>query len=111
LIPYVQDHVILRSASGVKAKVLIAYLSYSGNTKEVAELLAEWMEERDMIVDLHLIGMDPPVDVSQYDRIFIGTCTWESGSTTDEVKDIVYILVSIRRNILNYLLRGWMNEI
>lgn len=73
----------------MKAKVLIAYLSYSGNTKEVAELLAEWMEERDMIVDLHLIGMDPPVDVSQYDRIFIGTFTWESGSTPDEVKDFV----------------------
>ncbi|HLR08514.1 MAG TPA: flavodoxin [Bacillota bacterium] len=70
-------------------KVLIAYLSYSGNTEEVAELIAHCVQVDGMDVDIHQIGIDPPVDVSVYDYIFLGTFTWDRGSTPDEVKDFV----------------------
>lgn len=73
----------------MKANVLIAYLSYSGNTEEVAEILARIANSHDYDVDMHRIGIDPPVDVGLYECIFIGTFTWEEGSTPDEVKDFV----------------------
>lgn len=70
-------------------KAIICYLSYSGNTEEVAELIEEQLKEQDFIVDMHEIGIDPPVDVSQYDYIFLGTFTWDIGSTPEEMKDFV----------------------
>lgn len=73
----------------MKAKALIAYLSYSGNTEEVAEILQETAESRGLHIDLHRIGIDPPIDPEAYQYIFIGTFTWEEGSTPDEVKDFV----------------------
>ncbi|GGJ82414.1 flavodoxin [Lentibacillus kapialis] len=70
-------------------KTLIAYLSYSGNTMETADIMADYLETDGVIVDLHRIGIDPPVDASAYDLIFIGTFTWDMGATPDEVKDFV----------------------
>lgn len=39
--------------------------------------------------DIHRIGLDSPVDAALYDYLFIGTFTWDMGSTPDEVKDFV----------------------
>lgn len=68
---------------------VIAYLSYSGNTLEVAEMIEDHLVRDGMAVDLHRIGVDPPIDVSRYDCIFLGSFTWDRGSTPDEVKDFV----------------------
>lgn len=68
---------------------LIAYLSYSGNTKEVAEIIAEQSRSDGMTAEMHRIGIDPPIDASEYDYIFLGTFTWDMGRTPDEVKDFV----------------------
>lgn len=70
-------------------KTLIAYLSYSGNTEEVAEYIQKKLETRGAMVDKHRIGIDPPVHPSDYDVVFIGTFTWENGSTPEEVKDFI----------------------
>lgn len=70
-------------------KALIAYLSYSGNTEEVAERIEQILEDTDYTVDMHEIGIDPPIEAADYDMIFIGTFTWEYGETPDEVKDFV----------------------
>lgn len=51
-------------------RALIAYLSYSGNTEEVAEIIEEKLVEDGMDVEMHSIGIDPPVDVSLYDYLF-----------------------------------------
>ncbi|MFA1822958.1 flavodoxin [Virgibacillus oceani] len=72
-----------------KLRSLIAYLSYSGNTKETAEMIEAKLKSDGMGVQMHGIGIDPPVDASVYDLIFIGTFTWEMGATPDEVKDFV----------------------
>lgn len=69
--------------------ILIAYLSYSGNTKEVAELIANQLKRERLDVDLHRIEIDMPIDVSHYDYIFLGTFTWDYGCTPDEIKDFV----------------------
>ncbi|SFD66312.1 ribonucleotide reductase-associated flavodoxin, putative [Lentibacillus persicus] len=70
-------------------RCLIAYLSYSGNTKEAAESVADYLAADGSEVYMHRIGIDAPVDVSRYDLIFIGTFTWDRGATPDEVKDFV----------------------
>lgn len=72
-----------------KLRALVAYLSYSGNTKEVAELIKENLLENDVVADIHRIGTDPPINPENYDLILIGTFTWGKGETPDEVKDFV----------------------
>ncbi|HEY4600750.1 MAG TPA: flavodoxin [Cerasibacillus sp.] len=70
-------------------RALIAYLSYSGNTEEVAEIIADKLVADGMEVEMHSIGIDPPIDPSRYDYFFFGTFTWDVGSTPDEMKDFV----------------------
>lgn len=68
---------------------LIAYASWSGNTEEVAELIAHQLQRDGVEVDTHRIGFGPLPDVSAYDAFCIGSFTWEKGATPDEVKDFV----------------------
>lgn len=70
-------------------RILIAYLSYSGNTEEIAQYIEDKMMQDGMRVDMHEIGIDLVPDLTQYDYIFIGTFTWELGATPDEMKDFV----------------------
>lgn len=70
-------------------RILIAYLSYSGNTEEVAQLIEAKMRKEGISVDMYEIGFGVVPDVAAYDFIFLGTFTWDQGSTPDEVKDFV----------------------
>ncbi|MFA8438271.1 flavodoxin [Pueribacillus sp. YX66] len=71
-------------------RALVSYLSYSGNTEEVAELIGKRLLEEDFHVDWCDIGIERPHNLSVYNYIFIGTFTWAKGQTPDEVKDFVY---------------------
>ena len=68
-------------------RILIAYLSYSGNTEEIAELIGQKFESETVVY--HHIGIDPLPKIDSFDKIFIGTFTWAMGATPDEVKDFV----------------------
>lgn len=70
-------------------KTLIAYLSYSGNTEEIAQYLEHRLVQDGCDVDIYEIGFGFVPDVSPYERIFLGTFTWDLGSTPDEMKDFV----------------------
>ncbi|MEI3611207.1 flavodoxin [Pseudogracilibacillus sp. SO30301A] len=71
-------------------RCLVAYLSYSGNTEEIAQWIEAHLKHIGAKVDMHEIGIDLPIqDISQYDYIFLGTFTWDMGSTPDEMKDFV----------------------
>lgn len=72
-----------------KLNAVIPYLSYSGNTEEVAELIRQVLIEQHISAELNRIGIDPPINPEEYDFIFLGTFTWEMGSTPDEVKDFI----------------------
>lgn len=73
-----------------KLRALIAYLSYSGNTKEVAEIIEKKLKEYEFEVDMHSIGIDSQINPKMYDLICIGTFTWGKGATPNEVKDFVW---------------------
>lgn len=82
-----------------KLKALIAYLSYSGNTKEVAEIIEEVLKEKKFQVDMHRIGVNLPINLKMYDLIFIGTFTWAKGALPIEVKDFVWEIGYKPKNI------------
>src|SRR5690625_7264667 len=83
-------------------KAIICYLSYSGNTEEIAEIIEMALIEDNVDIDMHEIGIDPPVNLEKYDFIFIGTFTWDYGSTPDEVKDFDLEVVYKPDNIAEF---------
>lgn len=70
-------------------RAIICYLSYSGNTAEIAELIKAKLEKESILIDTHQIGIDLIPNLAEYDYIFLGTFTWDVGSTPDEMKDFV----------------------
>lgn len=68
---------------------LIAYLSYSGNTEEVAHYMKDKLLAEDIEVDTYEIGYGQVPNLAAYDYIFLGTFTWDFGSTPDEMKDFI----------------------
>lgn len=70
-------------------KILIAYLSYSGNTEEVAELLEARLRVNGISVDMYEIGFGIVPNVKEYDFLCLGSFTWDYGGTPDEVKDFI----------------------
>jgi flavodoxin I len=71
-------------------KSIICYLSYSGNTKEVAEMIHNELIEDGMQVELYRIGSGKIPDLSLYNMIFFGTFTWGKGGVPDEMKDFIW---------------------
>ncbi|MCW1929258.1 flavodoxin [Bhargavaea beijingensis] len=70
-------------------RFLIAYATYSGNTKEAAELIADFLEKAGHAVEFHWIGGEPVPDVSEHDALILGSFTWAEGSVPEEVKDFI----------------------
>lgn len=71
-------------------RALIVYTSLSGNTEEVAELIADELAAAGVEPEIYRIGLhDYMPDTSAYDAMFIGSYTWGRGQTPDEIKDFV----------------------
>lgn len=70
-------------------KTIICFLSYSGNTEEVADLLKEQLEGGNFDIETYSIGYGAVPNLFEYDLIFLGTFTWDRGSTPEEMKDFV----------------------
>lgn len=69
---------------------LIAYMSWSGNTREVAELIRRQLNEASIDVTLYRIGSNAPVpDVTVYDAFMLGCFTWGKGDTPVKVKKFI----------------------
>ncbi len=71
-------------------RILICYASFSGNTKETAELIDRFFKAHGYDTLLYRIGFGNIPDPSHFDVMLIGTFTWGKGSTPDLVKDFVY---------------------
>lgn len=72
-----------------KLKTIIAYHSYSGNTKEIAKHLEKNLKDKQAEVIMHRIGVDSPIQRDTFDILLLGTFTWEYGEVPDEVKDFI----------------------
>lgn len=81
-------------------RAVIFYLTYSGNTREVAKLIQDTLMNKGYIVDMYRIGSFGEMpELSSYDIIFIGTFTWGKGAVPDEMKDFIWELGYKPKNI------------
>jgi len=72
-------------------KVLICYVTYSGNTEEVAELIKNTLIDNEYEVDMYDIytnNFDYSID--QYQHVILGSFTWNQGEIPDEKVDFIY---------------------
>jgi len=72
-------------------KVLICYLTYSGNTEEVAQLIEKTLTEKEMEVEMYdIYTNDFNYSFNDYDYVLLGAFTWDQGYVPDEMVDFVY---------------------
>lgn len=60
-------------------RVLIGYISMSGNTEEIAEILKNVLVLKDCEVDMEYLDQIEAETMLAYDCAFIGTYTWGDG--------------------------------
>ena len=70
------------------AKILVVYYSRSGNTKIMAEMVAQGAKNEGAAVDLEEVGRVKPEDLLGYDGIIIGSPTYY-GTPAWEVKKLL----------------------
>lgn len=68
---------------------LICYFSWSGNTKEVAEIIEKTICEENIDVTMYRIGTKQIPNMRDFDAILFGTFTWGKGETPVDVKNFV----------------------
>lgn len=71
-------------------KYLIMYVTYSGNTEEIAEYIETYLRERK--VDVTTVDVTNRLSIGEiggYDIIFLGTFTWDYGLVPDEWEDFL----------------------
>jgi flavodoxin I len=68
---------------------IICYLSYGGNTKEVAELIQNSLINNGYSAKLYRIGDGEIPHLSSYDIVFVGTFTWGKGGVPKDFKDFI----------------------
>lgn len=73
----------------LKRKAIICYLSYSGNTQEVAEIIEKNLISAKYNTKSYRIGSGVIPDLSIYDLILLGTFTYGKGKTPEDMKDFI----------------------
>ena len=69
------------------AKALIVYYSRSGNTRKMAETIAEGMKKEDVEADVRDVKDVTPADLRAFDAIVVGSPTYY-GSMAAEIKKL-----------------------
>lgn len=72
---------------GVKVKAIVIYHTFSGNTKEVADLISKELESSGFEVESYEVGSGYIPEPTLYDICFLGTFTWEKGNIPEEMED------------------------
>ncbi len=75
------------------AKGIVVYYSRSGNTKQMAELIADSMNENGVKTDCKSVTDINPLDVINYDAVVVGSPTYY-GHMAAEIKKMFDELVS-----------------
>ncbi|AMA72860.1 MULTISPECIES: flavodoxin [Aneurinibacillus] len=69
------------------ANVILVYASLSGNTEEIAELVAEGVKSQGVLVDIKSVVEINATDLLDYDGFLLGAYTWGDGELPDEFLD------------------------
>ncbi|SET37142.1 flavodoxin [Paenibacillus sp. NFR01] len=68
-------------------KVLVAYASLTGNTEEMAELIAEGVRDAGSEAVLKSVTDLSAVEINDYEGVLLGAYTWGDGELPDEFLD------------------------
>src|SRR5699024_4863742 len=70
-------------------KILMVYASQTGNTEQVTDIIAHYLEELNHEVTVKSFDFDViDVDIlDNYDALLVGTYTWDDGELPYEVED------------------------
>lgn len=71
------------------SKVVIVYASLTGNTEEMAELIAEGVRSTGATADLKMVEDCNAVLLMEYDAYLLGAYTWGDGELPDEFEDFI----------------------
>lgn len=69
------------------SKIIVVYASLTGNTEEMAELIAEGIRDAGAVADLKMVEDCSAVRLLEYDGYLLGTYTWGDGELPDEFAD------------------------
>ena len=61
-------------------KILVLYATYSGGTQKVAETITDFLQKAGNTVTLKNVADSKPSEMTQFDLILLGSCTWERTS-------------------------------
>jgi len=75
------------------AKAIVTYYSRSGNTKKMAELIAQAMNKAELSTECKSVGDITPDELLSYDAIVIGSPTYY-GQMAGQIKQLIDDLVS-----------------
>lgn len=70
-------------------KIIIVYASLTGNTEDMAELIAEGVRSAGAVADLKMVEDCNAVRLLEYDACLLGAYTWGDGELPDEFADFV----------------------
>lgn len=68
----------------MKTNYIVAYTSLSGNTKAIANLIAEAIQNMGHQVDIREMYEMDATELNEYDHILLGSCTWGDGELPHE---------------------------
>ncbi|MGZ7442868.1 flavodoxin [Paenibacillus sp. TH7-28] len=71
------------------SKIIIVYASLTGNTEEMAELIAEGVRSAGSKADIKMVEDCNAVRLLEYDGYMLGAYTWGDGELPDEFEDFV----------------------
>ena len=71
-------------------KIAVVYVSMSGNTEAIADIIAaELKEQKHEVFLTDMLSIQNATDLLNYDVTFIGMYTWGDGDYPDECLDII----------------------
>ncbi|GGA28174.1 flavodoxin [Paenibacillus physcomitrellae] len=80
------------------SKILIVYASLTGNTEEIAELIAEGIKDAGSEAVLKMVDECNAAELLNYDAFILGAYTWGDGELPDEFLDFAEEMEEIDLN-------------
>ena len=77
------------------AKILIAYISMTGNTENIADIISDTLELHHHEVEMEEIELIDASDMLQYDGILIGAYTYYDGELPSEAEDFYEEILTV----------------
>lgn len=71
------------------SNILIVFASLTGNTEEMAELIAEGIRGTGLTADLKEVEQCSASELMRYDAFLLGAYTWGDGELPDEFEDFI----------------------